>query len=55
MAGTKSRSESEPEVEVQSESSLVSRGTIGNDVPTAFTINFDGDQPSTGNSRRKEK
>lgn len=55
MEGTKSRSETEPEVEVHPESSVDSRGTLGTDVPTAFTINFDGDQPSTGNSRRKEK
>ena len=53
MEVTKLRTESEPHVEIHRETSSDSQGTRG-DVPTAFTINFDGDPPTTGNSGREK-
>jgi len=47
MEATTSRSEIEPHVEIHRKTT--SQGTRG-DVTTAFTINFDGDHPTTGNS-----
>ena len=52
MEATTSRSEIEPHVEIHRKTT--SQGTRG-DVTTAFTINFDGDHPTTGNSGREKK
>lgn len=54
MEETKLTGKSEPHDEILRENSSSLQG-IRDDVPTAFTINFDGDHPTTGNSGRKKK